>query len=185
MESIRRVITGIDENGVSRFVSDEIVQGVCPPTVGTFIVPIFGSDEAITVPNGGEVPEGLRFFPKKPAQFRYIIFTYPPKGTPPPTSGDPEADWAEAERMTPGMGDVISDNSAMHATSTVDLEFVLDGEITLTVEDGETKTLRKGDCIVQCGTKHAWSNETDKPATVLLVFIGANQDVSRYATPGH
>lgn len=42
----------------------------------------------------------------------------------------------------------------MHRTDTVDIVTVLDGELTIILEDGET-LLRTGDCLVQRGTRHA------------------------------
>jgi len=61
---------------------------------------------------------------------------------------------------------------AMHSSQTVDYAFVLAGEMVCIFEDGEV-TLRQGDVIVQRGTKHAWSNRTDKPAMIGFVMIGA------------
>lgn len=179
VKKLRRVIAGIDDKGVSRFVSDEIIEAVTPPTWGTDIVHIFGTDEALTVPFDGTPPQNLAFFPKQPAAFRFIIFTYPSKSD----RGEPRVDEAaikEAERLVPGANDVVSESGGQHATSTVDLEYVISGALTLTLDSGEKRVLRAGDCLVQCGTMHSWENETDEPATMLLVFIGANQDTTRF-----
>jgi uncharacterized cupin superfamily protein len=48
---------------------------------------------------------------------------------------------------------------------------VLEGEITLLVDDGEA-TLKAGDVAVQRATSHAWSNRTDRVARVAFVLIG-------------
>ncbi len=67
MESIRRIITGIDENGRSVFVSDETIAAKSPPLLtGNQILELFGSDDIPTVPNTGAVEQGLRFFPTTP-----------------------------------------------------------------------------------------------------------------------
>jgi len=184
MKSIRRVIAGIDENGSSVFVSDEVVEAVVPPTLGgNEILQLFGGDETPLVPNDGTVQEGLRFFPTNKDGYRFIIFTYPPESeiTVPE---DAAAAWEETERLTPGMGDAVSDSSGMHYTATVDIEYVLNGEFTLTLDSGQSKVLKAGDCIVHCGENHSWANKSDAPATMLLVFIGANQDVSRFGEHG-
>jgi hypothetical protein len=56
----------------------------------------------------------------------------------------------------------------MHRTETVDYGIVLQGEITLILEQGET-ILRAGDIVVQRGTNHAWSNRSG--ATCRMAFI--------------
>lgn len=55
----------------------------------------------------------------------------------------------------------------MQKTQTLEFGIVTDGEIVLVLDTQEV-TLRKGDFIVQRGTNHAWSNRTDKPATVII-----------------
>jgi mannose-6-phosphate isomerase-like protein (cupin superfamily) len=184
MEEIRRVITGIDENGRSAFVSDEIVPAKIPPTLGgNRIFELFGSDSTPTVPNRGEVETGLRFFPTTPEGYRFIVFSMPPESEV-TVPDDPEAAWAETERLTPGMGDAVSDASGMHYTATVDLEFILEGEVTLTLDTGETKVMKAGDALIQCGANHSWFNKGTKPVVILLAFIGANLDDSRFAGGG-
>ncbi|KAK5737249.1 hypothetical protein LTR17_006861 [Elasticomyces elasticus] len=48
--------------------------------------------------------------------------------------------------------------SAMHRTVSLDLVVVLEGEIELVLDSGETRLLRLGDQCVQRGTMHAWRN---------------------------
>lgn len=58
----------------------------------------------------------------------------------------------------------------MHRTETIDYVIVMEGEITM-VMDTEDVVLRAGDVLIQCGTNHAWSNRSDKPAVVAFVLI--------------
>jgi len=184
MEEVRRVITGIDENGKSAFVSDEIVPAKVPPTLGgNRVFELFGSDSIPTVPNAGEVEQGLRFFPQGPGSYRYLLFTMPPEHEV-TVPEDAEAAWAETERLTPGMGDAVSDASGMHYTATVDLELVLQGEVTLTLDTGESKVLKAGDVLVQCGANHSWSNKGTETCAILLTFVGAHLDEGRFANGG-
>ena len=46
--------------------------------------------------------------------------------------------------------------SPMHRTHSLDYGIVLEGEIDLELEGGETRRLRPGDIVVQRGTNHAW-----------------------------
>ena len=61
----------------------------------------------------------------------------------------------------------------MHKTSSVDYALVLDGEIWALMDEGET-LLRAGDCLIQRGTNHAWSNRTDRPCRVAFVLVSAH-----------
>jgi quercetin dioxygenase-like cupin family protein len=60
----------------------------------------------------------------------------------------------------------------MHRTDTVDFAVVLDGEVTLELGDGARTQLRVGDTVVQLGSRHAWRNQTDRPATIAFVLTG-------------
>ncbi len=64
-----------------------------------------------------------------------------------------------------------SDDAFFHLTNTVDLIYVLDGDVTLRMEDGEV-LLHPGDCVVQRNTNHAWGNPSDRPVRLLGVMVG-------------
>lgn len=64
---------------------------------------------------------------------------------------------------------------AMHRTETIDYGIVIEGEITMLL-DNEDVILRAGDVIVQCGTNHAWVNRSDKDAVVAFVLIDADYE---------
>jgi uncharacterized cupin superfamily protein len=59
----------------------------------------------------------------------------------------------------------------MHKTRSIDYAIVLSGEIWALMDEGEV-LMKAGDCLVQRGTSHAWSNRTDKPARVAFVLVG-------------
>ena len=61
----------------------------------------------------------------------------------------------------------------MHQTPTLDYVIILSGELYLILEEEET-LLKAGDIVVQCGTNHAWSNRSDKPAIQLAVLLDAD-----------
>jgi hypothetical protein len=50
--------------------------------------------------------------------------------------------------------------SAMHRTVSIDYGVVLEGEVELILESGETRRLSRGDIAIQRGTNHAWKNVT-------------------------
>ena len=65
-----------------------------------------------------------------------------------------------------------SRHPGMHKTATVDYAIVLSGEIWALMDEGETR-LEAGDCLVQRGTNHAWSNRSDQPCLVAFILVSA------------
>jgi len=66
------------------------------------------------------------------------------------------------------------DAPGVHTTDSIDYDIVLDGEIWLELDD-ETVHLSAGDVAVQNGTRHAWRNKGDRPATMAFVLVGADR----------
>jgi len=72
-----------------------------------------------------------------------------------------------------GAGHALADDPPhplMHRTETVDYGIVLEGELVLILDEGET-TVRAGDVVVQRGTSHAWANRSDANARIAFVLI--------------
>ena len=62
----------------------------------------------------------------------------------------------------------------MHTTDTIDFEVVLEGTITLELDDGAEVALRPGDTVVQNGTRHRWKNAGDSVARFAVFICGAS-----------
>lgn len=61
--------------------------------------------------------------------------------------------------------------SPMHRTVSLDYGVVLEGEVELVLDSGETRLMRRGDVAVQRGTNHAWRNASQEaPARMLYVL---------------
>jgi mannose-6-phosphate isomerase-like protein (cupin superfamily) len=58
----------------------------------------------------------------------------------------------------------------MHRTETIDYGIVLEGELVLVLDEGET-VVRAGDVVVQRGTSHAWANRSGSNARIAFVLI--------------
>jgi mannose-6-phosphate isomerase-like protein (cupin superfamily) len=58
----------------------------------------------------------------------------------------------------------------MHRTESVDYGIVLEGEITLIMDVGET-IVRSGDIVVQRGTNHGWANRSGKNCRIAFILI--------------
>ena len=61
----------------------------------------------------------------------------------------------------------------MHKTKTNDYIILLEGDVTLLLDDDEVK-LQPFDVVVQRGTNHAWINNGSEPALLIAVLIDAN-----------
>ena len=62
--------------------------------------------------------------------------------------------------------------TVMHRTKTLDYVVVIEGEITLILDDSEV-TLKTSDVVVQRGTNHAWENRSDTIARMAFFHIDA------------
>ncbi|OOF92850.1 hypothetical protein ASPCADRAFT_152513 [Aspergillus carbonarius ITEM 5010] len=59
----------------------------------------------------------------------------------------------------------------MHRTQSLDFGVVLEGEIVMELDSGESRVLKKGDIAVQRGTMHAWRNPSpDQWVRMLFVL---------------
>ncbi|RAL14324.1 cupin domain-containing protein [Aspergillus homomorphus CBS 101889] len=58
----------------------------------------------------------------------------------------------------------------MHRTRSLDYGIVLEGELEMVLDSGETRRLKRGDIAVQRGTMHAWRNP-DPEKWARMVFV--------------
>jgi mannose-6-phosphate isomerase-like protein (cupin superfamily) len=173
--TIRRVVVA-NTNGTSR-----VVEEGKPPRSAEFTAPEGLAQSLIwrtePVPSldydGTEPTTATRSVLPQPGGTSLIALTIPPDSAYADPSFDPVAAAAESAQHSPGLAGLFeSDNPGMHTTPTVDYDIVLEGELWLELTDGEVR-LTAGDVVVQHGTRHAWRNRSDKPATLLAVLIGA------------
>jgi quercetin dioxygenase-like cupin family protein len=140
----RRIVTGHDDDGRGRIVSDR------------------------PAPASREVADG--------ATFHDIWVT---SASPAPvTATEPEPIRAGELLGPPDAGTRVrivdmppGTRSPMHRTESVDYGVVLDGEITLVLDDGSATRIGPGELVVQRGTDHAWENRSDAPTRMLFVLV--------------
>lgn len=61
--------------------------------------------------------------------------------------------------------------SPMHRTTSLDYGVVLEGEIELILDSGETRLLKRGDICVQRATNHAWRNTSPTEWSRMLYVL--------------
>lgn len=143
--SVRRVVTGHDENGKAIVKIDEVMtepRGHRPGTEGygiwaTDVFPSDLNDEA----DGKAIEPGA---PGTTAS-KFRITCYQPGVTP-----------------------------RMHRTHSLDYVIVVKGAIGMELDDGVIVTLNEGDVCVQRGTIHNWINNGTEPAVVAFVLLPAD-----------
>jgi quercetin dioxygenase-like cupin family protein len=176
MTQIRRVVTGHDKSGKAVVLSDGAV-----PTVHSN--PIRPGQLSFEVWKTVSMPVPIATAEPEP--------TAGPRSLQPPPKGSvlrisvvpPETE--ETRALTPeqarelfrksGAGDASTygrggRHPMMHRTETVDYAVVLDGAITLILDEEEVD-LKAGDVVIQRGTSHAWSNRSGRPVKMLYVLM--------------
>ncbi|THG30111.1 cupin domain-containing protein [Naasia lichenicola] len=125
---------------------------------------VLGEDAALAVESLHPAPGGTVF----------MTITFPPDTVYFSESYDPARAGAEYAENAPGIAERMElDAPGFHRTDTVDYVIVLDGEVILETDLGET-VLRQHDFVVQNATRHAWRNRTDRPATIAVMLIGTH-----------
>lgn len=70
-----------------------------------------------------------------------------------------------------------SPHPLMHRTESIDYGIVIEGEMTLVLDDSEV-LLKPGSVVVQRGTNHAWANRSGRPCRMLFILIGGQYEPS-------
>ena len=101
--SIRRVVTGHDDNGRSVFASDEKVPGLAFDALsGWQFFDMWGADKTPTFPDGGQKPRAPAYFPSA-AGFRFSFSLIPPDHTPSVAGLSEEAAHPQVQAAPPGL----------------------------------------------------------------------------------
>lgn len=165
----RRVVTGLDGEGRSTIISDgEISTWVRRPT-GTVVMDIWRAESLPTRTEDAPVEGGEPVLALDPTAVAVRLAVFPP---------DDEVDAASAAAYEAAMLQIYGEQgggpsaavAGMHRTDTVDVVTVVEGEIWVVLENGET-LLRAGDCLVQRGTRHAWQNRSDRPCVLATTML--------------
>ena len=59
----------------------------------------------------------------------------------------------------------------MHRTVSLDYGVVLEGSVDLILDEGEVRTMHRGDVSVQRGTIHAWKNRSETEWARMLYIL--------------
>lgn len=172
----RRVVTGHDAAGRAVILSDAPptrAQQIGGPGGPTFFEVWSTRETPVLIDRQSGEPEesGLVLAPPKSGT-RIRVIDFPPEGdairglnAAEATEKFAEMGGKEAARAGTG-----APHPLMHRTQTLDYAIVIEGELTLVLERGET-TVQAGDIIIQRGTNHAWANRTNQHCRVAFILI--------------
>jgi mannose-6-phosphate isomerase-like protein (cupin superfamily) len=170
---VRRVVTSVGPDGKARVDIDELA-----PSIFAFeSEPNFRQDDVwVTTwpvdPNGPDLVATTGPVPLDPPPggtiFRLAIL--PPDERMVELTGDPS--FMDEFATKYDGGDAHSDDDFQyHRSNTIDYVQVLSGEVVLELDSGDEIELRRGDCVVQRGTNHAWRNRSGRPVVVSSVLL--------------
>ncbi|HEY4545390.1 MAG TPA: cupin domain-containing protein [Pedomonas sp.] len=143
---MRRIVTGTT-NGRSHLLSVEAVPETAWSTLWST-----QPDAPLGLDNGLQ-PGG---FPAGPGHTNWAIVSLPP---------------VEQMRAALAAGAPGADPEGFHLTNTIDYVVVLDGAVTLKLDDEEV-VVQPGDLVVQRNTNHAWHNHNEHPVRLLAFMVG-------------
>lgn len=163
---VRRVVTGIDEQGRHVIVED----GASPNTFASESVAVSevlwvdGPDISTTA----NIDRSSPGFPLEPPAGGLSARVIRMPGIPP--GADPDTTWLRVDGDDP-------DAPGMHATDTLDLMVVLEGSVVMGLDDGE-RTIGAGEFVVQRGTRHRWRPADAEGWTYFVTMLRPNPDVT-------
>jgi hypothetical protein len=162
---MKRVITG-EQNGKAVITEVTDVQTVEPVFAQNMdIRNLWGRDGVPTLPfDGSDTSHSGGFYPP-PGSVRITLIKFGPDGT--------MADGSEAPQQNE-VTDLL-DEDGLHATPTMDIGWIIDGELGLEIPGNEIVWMQQGDVVVQHGTVHVWHNRSGKDVLTGWVVLGAER----------
>lgn len=174
---VRRIVTGHDDQGRAVFLEDGAVPRV--QRIGGAHGPLFfevwnttATPAPIDRASGEPAESGIQLAPPRNGT-RIRVLDIPPEDT---SIGSLTPEEAKAHFAEVGAADASSHSGSgsrhafMHRTETVDYGIVLEGELTLILDVGET-VVRAGDIVIQRGTNHGWANRSGKHCRIAFILI--------------
>jgi mannose-6-phosphate isomerase-like protein (cupin superfamily) len=172
---IHRVVTGHDAGGKAIVTSDGALPTVIELAAipGTVFHEVWSTAATpASVDNGTDPSTGPLVLPppKHGTRLRFVDI-------PPDTAEYLAHGAARMQDAFSEIGDAAastvkanSPHPLMHRTESVDYGIVIEGELTLVLDDSEVQ-LKPGSVVIQRGTNHAWANRSQAPCRMLFVLI--------------
>jgi mannose-6-phosphate isomerase-like protein (cupin superfamily) len=178
--AIQRIVTGHDVDGRGVIVSQgplsTVVEIAAIP--GTVFHEVWStSGNPAPIDNGPDPTVGALMLPPPKQGTRFRFVDIPPDTSEFLTRGATRMHEAFAQAGDAHASTVRADSPhpLMHRTESIDYGVVIDGEMTLVLDDSEV-ALAPGSVVIQRGTNHAWANRSGQPCRMLFVLIDGVYD---------
>ena len=168
---MRRIITGHNQHGKSIITLDgPPARSIGEDVGGLFEVWNTDGSDIISTDEIDRADEDILLSPPSGGtKFRYFQINPLPEGVPDAMMQEIAADAFEKIGAAHYRVDTKK-HPAMHKTETIDYIILLQGDVTLILDEEEID-LKPFDVVVQRGTNHAWVNNGDEPALLIAVLI--------------
>lgn len=177
---IHRVVTGHDAQGKAVVSLNGALPTVreIPAIPGTVFHEVWSTEASpVVVDNGPDPTVGPLVLPPPRLGTRIRFVDIPPDTEDFLKNGAERMHAAFSEIGDAGASTVkaSSPHPLMHRTESVDYGVVIEGEMTLVLDDSEV-LLKQGSVVVQRGTNHAWANRSGRPCRMLFVLVDGQYD---------
>lgn len=175
--AVRRIVTGHDAAGRAIIQEDGPVPRV--RRIGGELGPLFfevwntrATPAPINRASGEPAEEGIQLAPPKNGTRIRVLDIAPDDAS----FAAMSREQAAAHFAEVGAADASSHagsgsrHAFMHRTETVDYGIVLEGELTLILDEEET-VVRAGDIVIQRGTNHGWANRSGRHCRIVFILI--------------
>lgn len=174
--AIHRVVTGHDDQGRAVIASEGPLSVVkeLDSLPGTVFHEVWNTAANPVIDNGADAAAGPVVLPPPAGGTRIRFVDIPPDTDDFLRDGAARMGAAFSEIGDQQASTVAADSPhpLMHRTESIDYGIVIEGEMTLVLDNGEAR-LKPGSVVVQRGTNHAWANRSDKPCRMLFVLVDA------------
>ena len=172
----RRIVTGHNDSGQSVILEDRPPPRVVQigGEIGPWFYEVWNTRETparIDRRSGEPAEDGVRLAPPKNGT-RIRVLDIPPEDerVRQLSAEAARAHFAEVGARGAASHQAGSPHPLMHRTETIDYGIVLQGEITLILDQGET-VVRTGDIVIQRGTNHGWANRSGRNCRIAFILI--------------
>lgn len=172
---IHRVVTGHDAQGKAIVASDGPLPAVVEIAAipGTVFHEVWSTAGApAPVDNGADPTSGPLTLPPPKLGTRIRFVDIPPDSDEFLAHGAARMNDAFTQVGDAKASTVKADSPhpLMHRTESIDYGIVIEGEMTLVLDDSQVR-LKPGSVVVQRGTNHAWANRSGRPCRMLFVLV--------------
>lgn len=174
-KTFRRIVTGHDADGKAIILSDAAPERtyMIGGTNGAKFHEVWHTQQtpALIESRSKDSETNLVLGPP-PHGTRIRVIDFPPEGDEIRNLSKEEAakHFKHMGDEAASQGNSDAPHPLMHRTQTIDYGIVLEGELTMVLDRGET-TLKAGDIVIQRGTNHAWANRSNTYCRVAFILI--------------